>query len=214
MIGRLGADAVPGATRSGIGVFGGTFDPIHVGHLIVAAELRHALELNRVLFVPAGHPPQKPGQAIGADEHRLAMLELALQDAAGFEINRVDLDRQGPSYTVDTLRLLTHQLDGARLCFLMGEDSLRDLATWHEPSRLVALAELGVARRPGVDVDLDAVCAAIPAARGRVHLVTVPEIGISSRDIRRRVATGSPIAYQVPQAVERYIDDHQLYRDT
>jgi nicotinate-nucleotide adenylyltransferase len=203
-----------GTTRSQrLGVFGGTFDPPHLGHLIIATELRHALSLDRVLFVPAGRPPHKRAQIIGEDERRLAMLRLALADAPNFDVNLVDLDRHGPSYTADTIDLLHEQLQPAELVFLMGEDSLRDLPAWHEPERIVARAELGVARRPGVELDLAAIYSAVPTACGRVHLVDVPEIGISSRDLRRRVADGRPIRFQVPRSVEDYIRRHGLYRE-
>lgn len=200
--------------QSRIGVFGGTFDPIHIGHLVAASELRHALRLDRVLFVLAARPPHKPTQEISEDRHRLAMLELALQDEPAFEICAVELARQGLSYTVDTLAEIQRGAGGATVVFLMGEDSLRDLPTWHEPDRIARLAELGVAGRPGVDVDLAGLYAAVPAARGRVHLVPTPEIGVSSRDLRRRVATGGPIRYLVPRAVERYIRTHHLYLET
>jgi nicotinate-nucleotide adenylyltransferase len=194
-----------------IGVFGGTFDPPHLGHLIVASELRYALSLDRVLFLPAGRPPHPEGQIVSADEHRLTMLHLALADAPEFAISTVDLERVGPSYTADTLVLLQERLGPARLFFLMGEDSLRDLPTWHEPNLVASRAELGVARRPGVVVDVTAVFTAVPAARDRVHVVDVPEIGISSREIRSRVAQGRPIRFHVPRSVEAYIDRHGLY---
>lgn len=199
-------------TPSRIGVYGGTFDPVHLGHLILASELRHALSLDRVLFVPAGRPPHKTGQAIGDDRHRLAMLRLALVDDPAFALSTVDLDRAGTSYTADLLEILRSLLAPAKLYFLMGEDSLRDLPTWNEPTRIVALAELGVATRPGVDADLEAVLRAVPAARGRVHVVPMPPIGIASHDLRRRVRAGEPIRYLVPSAVEDYIAAHALYR--
>ena len=195
-----------------IGVFGGTFDPVHLGHLIVATELRHALALDRILFVPAGRPPHKPDLEISDDAHRLAMLRLALDGDPAFAISTVDVDRGGLSYTSELLAILRRELNPVDLVFLMGEDSLRDLPTWHEPGRIAALAELGVALRPGVAVDLEAVLRAVPEARGRVHLVPTPLIDIASRDLRRRVATGAPIRYQVPAAVEAYIREHGLYR--
>jgi nicotinate-nucleotide adenylyltransferase len=194
-----------------VGVLGGTFDPPHIGHLIIATELRYALSLNRVLFVPSGRPPHKTDRAITEERHRLRMLQLALADAPEFEISMVDLERDEPSYTVDTLEILQRALGPVRLLFLMGEDSLRDLPTWHEPALLVTRAELGVASRPGVEADLSDVYAAVPEARGRVHLIEVPEIGISSRDLRARVAAGRPIRYQVPRNVEAYIIKHGLY---
>ncbi len=204
-----------GATReepTRIGVYGGTFDPVHLGHLILASELRHALALDRVLFVPAGRPPHKTGQAIGDETHRLTMLRLALADNPAFALSTVDLDRAGTSYTADLLHVLSGTLAPAKLFFLMGEDSLRDLPTWHQPTHIAALAELGVARRPGVDVDLEAVLREVPSARGRVHLVPMPPIGIASHDLRRRVRAGEPIRYLVPEEVEAYIAEHGLYR--
>jgi nicotinate-nucleotide adenylyltransferase len=197
-----------------IGIFGGTFDPPHLGHLIIATELRHALSLDRILFVPAGQPPHKAGQIISEDRHRIAMLESALLDTPEFQVNSVDLDRRGPSYTSETLLLLQELLGHAELVFLMGEDSLQELPTWHRPDLIVERAELGVARRPGIELDLASIYAAVPTAQGRVHLVEVPEIDISSRDLRRRVIEGLPIRYQVPRQVEDYIDRYRLYLET
>ena len=194
-----------------IGVFGGTFDPPHVGHLIVAAELGHALDLDRVLFVPAGRPPHKTAAEVSNDNDRLAMVRLAVAGNPAFGVSTADVDRNGPSFTSDLLARLSAELAPASVVFLMGEDSLRDLPTWHEPARIAALAELGVARRPGVDVDLEAVLRAVPTARGRVHLVPMPPIGIASHDLRRRVRAGEPIRYLVPEAVEAYIAEHGLY---
>lgn len=196
-----------------IGAFGGTFDPIHIGHLIVATELRYVLQLDRVLFLPAGDPPHKADQRITPGQHRLAMLRLAIADEPAFEVSSLDLNGERPSYTVDLLARLRAATEPASLVFLMGEDSLRDLPTWHQPERIVTLAEIGVARRPGVNVDMEALVAAVPEAARRVHLVPIPEMGISSRDIRRRVAAGEPIAYQVPQPVAAYIARENLYRE-
>lgn len=194
-----------------IGIFGGTFDPVHIGHLIMAVELRHALDLDRVLFVPAGDPPHKPFVPITAARHRIRMLELALAGHGEFVIDRVDVDRPGPSYTKDTLAMLKPRFPNARLFFLMGADSLRDLETWSEPERILHLAELGVAARPGAQIDLESTYRSLPAARGRIVVVETPLIDISSSDIRDRVAAGMPIAFQAPEAVERYIRDNQLY---
>ena len=195
-----------------IGIFGGTFDPIHLGHLIAATEMRHALRLDRVLFVPAARPPHKSTRHVSDDTHRLAMLRLVLTDNPAFGISTIELDRPGPSYTSDTLAALSTMLAPASLVFLMGEDSLRDLPTWHQPDRIVSLAVLGVATRPGVVADLDAVFQAVPPARDRIRLVQIPLIGIEATDIRRRVAAGEPIRYQVPPPVEDYIRRHNLYR--
>lgn len=197
--------------RQRIGVFGGTFDPPHVGHLILAVDLRHALKLDWVLFVPAGRPPHKQ-EPISDDADRLAMVRLAIAEERGFEVSTVDVDRGGPSYSADLLAILTERRPDADLVFLMGEDSLRDFPSWHRPGAIATMAELGVATRPGVRVDLEAVLRAVPEAAGRVALVPTPSIGISSRHLRRRVESGSPITYQVPADVERYIRERRLYQ--
>lgn len=202
--------AQPGETR--ISIFGGTFDPIHIGHLIIAVELRHRLRLDRVIFVPAGRPPHKLGQQLASQADRLAMVELAIAGTTGLEVCAIEYEQTGLTYTSDTLAHIRQSLPPCRLFFLMGSDSLRDFPRWHEPERIAALAELGVAARPNFDILAGTIEAAVPAAEGRIHLVPVPLIGIASNQIRRRLAAGEPIAYQVPRAVEEYIERHRLYR--
>ena len=194
-----------------IGVLGGTFDPVHNGHLYIAHALRDALGLERVIWVPAGRPPHKVGQIVSKDRDRLAMLVLALAGSTSDEISMIDIDRSGPSYTADTLEILAEQFAPSRLFFLMGEDSLRDLPTWHDPERLLTVAELAVAARPGVDADLESVARHVPAVQGRVHVVPTGEIAISSSDIRQRVRDNQSIHGLVPAPVEAYIRDHGLY---
>ena len=194
-----------------IGVLGGTFDPVHNGHLHIANALRAALNLERVVWVPAGRPPHKTGQIVSSDRDRLAMLELALAGSATDEISTIDMERSGPSYTADTLEILAGQFAPARLFFLMGEDSLRDLPTWHDPERLLQAADLAVAARPGVDADLESVARRVPAVEGRVHLIPTKEIAISSSQIRQRVSEHQSIQGLVPAAVDAYIRDHGLY---
>ena len=155
----------PGQPRR-IGILGGTFDPVHNGHLYIANALRAALDLERVVWVPAGRPPHKTGQIVSSDRDRLAMLELALAGSATDQISTIDIERSGPSYTADTLEILAERFTPARLFFLMGEDSLRDLPTWHDPERLLQVAELAVAARPGVDADLESVARRVPAVQG------------------------------------------------
>ena len=198
--------------RESIGVLGGTFDPVHNGHLHIARALREALGLDRVVWVPAGRPPHKAGQIVSADSDRLAMLELALAGSPHDEISTVDLDRGGPSYTADMLEILNAELAPGRLFFLMGEDSLRDLPTWHDPRRILRVADLAVAARPGVETDVSAIAEHVPEIRG--HVVSLPsrELEISSSDVRRRVAAGESIADLVPPAVADYIRGHRLYR--
>lgn len=196
-----------------IGVLGGTFDPIHHGHLILASELRAELSLDSVVLVPNARSPFKPGDTISSARHRRAMLELVVNDTPWLGLSTVELDRGGISYTVDTLRALRLAHATASIVFLMGADSLIDLHRWREPAEIVRLAEIGVAARPGTTVNIDAIIDRFPEARGRVTVVPTPLIAISSTDIRFRVRMGRPIAFHVPPAVERYICEHRLYLD-
>jgi nicotinate-nucleotide adenylyltransferase len=139
------------------------------------------------------------------------MLELALASSPGDDISRAEIDRAGPSYTADTLALFTNRLNPAKLVFLMGEDSLRDLPSWHDPERIAQLSEIAVAGRPGVDVDLDALFVKLPSARGRIQVIPVRELAISSSEIRVRAAAGLPLSELVPEAVADYIEAHGLY---
>lgn len=199
--------------RTKVGVMGGTFDPIHYGHLVAAEEVCHQLGLARVVFVPAGQPPHKQGQEITPALHRLAMVELAIASNPRFTVSRVDIDRPGPSYTVDTLRLL-HEEWGSQvdIHFIMGLDSLADLLSWHQPERLIQLCRLTVVDRPRYEVDMEALEAALPGIKDRVEFLHIPGMNISSTDLQRRVREGWPIKYQVPPAVEAYIYEHGLYR--
>ena len=197
--------------RQRIGVLGGTFDPVHNGHLHIADALRTALDLDGVLWVPAGRPPHKSDQIVSSDHDRLAMLDLALAGSATDEISTIDIDRSGPSYTADTLEILAEHFPTAGLYFLMGEDSLRDLPTWHQPERILRVAELAVAGRPGVETDLESLEFQVPGVRKRVHVVPTEEIAISSSEIRRRVKENQSIRGLVPASVEAYIQEHGLY---
>ncbi len=213
--GRSGKEELRGAQLSRgkrVGVFGGTFDPIHLGHLIIAEELKFRLELDHVLFLPSNEPPHKTGQRITPNTDRMNMLRTAIESNRHFSISTVDMDRPGLSFTSDSLQILHDEHPDATMWFMMGQDSLRDLPTWHEPNLIAQRARLGVALRPGVNVDLDAIVAAVSAAEDRIDLVPVPLIQISSREIRRRVHSGEPITYQVPSAVETYIIERGLYR--
>lgn len=198
---------------SRLGILGGSFDPIHIGHLIVAEILAYELALEHVIFLPAGQPPHKPAQTLAPNADRLRMIELSIEGVPEFTISTLDLDRPGPSYTVDTLEQLRSLTGPAvELYFLMGMDSLRDFPGWHRPARIAELARLGVARRPGVDVSPREVEILVPAARGRIDIIDVPLIDISSSDIRDRVRTGRPYRFQVRPAVAQYIQDAGLYR--
>ena len=195
-----------------LGVFGGTFDPVHHGHLVAADEVRARLGLDSVLFVPAGTPPHKLDDDISPTRHRIAMLQLAIASNPGFALSRVDVDRHGPCYTVDTLALLHEEYGpGAELFFIMGMDSLADILVWRDPERLIRLAQIVVVGRPGFQADVDELDKVLPGAAQRIAIVDTPLIEVSSSDIRQRVREGMPIRYQVPEAVEAYIRKHGLY---
>lgn len=194
-----------------VGVFGGTFDPVHVGHLHIADGLREALGLDRVIWVPAGRPPHKLGQIVSSDEDRLAMLTLALLGSSHDRICKIEIARAGPSYTADTLESLHVRVEPNRLYFLMGEDSLRDFPTWRDPERILRAADLAVAGRPGVDANLDILFRQVPELRNRVTVAPLAELPISSSLIRGLVAQGKPIAGLVPDSVAAYIAEHGLY---
>lgn len=195
------------------GVFGGTFDPVHLGHLVVAQEVCFRAALDRVLFVPAGQPPHKPDRVISPATHRLAMLERALAAQPAFVISRAEVDRPGPSYSVDTVRALRADLGpGSELFFILGSDQLADLPMWHRPAELLELCHLIAVQRPGAACDLATAERHLPALHQRVLWIPVPQIAIAAREIRRRVAAGEPIRYLVPDAVAAYIAEHGLYR--
>ncbi len=195
-----------------VGVLGGTFDPIHIGHLVAAEEARVQLRLDQVVFVPAGLPPHKLTNHVAPVDHRLAMVKLAIASNPYFTVSRVDIDRFGPCYTVDTIELLRDEWGGeVELYFILGSDSMADVPTWHRPERLIRLCRLAVVERPGYQVDMEELERMLPGITSRVHFVHSPQLDISSTDIQRRVHEGLPIKYQVPEAVEDYIYEHELY---
>jgi nicotinate-nucleotide adenylyltransferase len=197
-----------------LGILGGTFDPIHYGHLVAAEECRVRLGLDVVLFVPAGQPPHKRGRVISPAEDRVEMVRLAIASNPGFQLSRIEVDRTGPSYTVDTLARLREEYGPAvQLYFVVGMDALSEILTWHHPARIVALCQVVAVTRPGFPgLDLADLEPEIPEARQRITLLEVPELRISASDLRRRVAAGLPIRYQVPEPVEEYIRRRGLYR--
>ncbi|MBN1933147.1 MAG: nicotinate-nucleotide adenylyltransferase [Anaerolineae bacterium] len=197
-----------------VGLIGGTFDPIHLGHLIVAEQVRTRLELDRMIFIPAGLPPHKLDEAITDPRHRLEMVRLATADNPYFALSRVDIDRLGPSYTVDTVRLFLDNWGArAELYFLLGSDSLAELPSWRQPDQLIHLCRIVAVGRPGYNVNLAELDRLLPGVTNLIHIVDTPTLDISSSDIRRRVREGRSIRYLVPQAVEQYIDEHHLYLD-
>ncbi len=194
-----------------LGILGGTFDPPHLAHLVMAEQAREQLKLERVLFVPAGQQPLKHHRTTTPVELRVAMTQLAIAGNPAFELSRVDVDRPGPHYTADMLALIHRAYPGDALYLLIGSDSLRDLLTWHDPARIVAQARLAVMRRPGVEPDLQALEAALPGITERVDWVDAPGLDISSSDLQRRVRARLSIRYLVPKAVESFILEQGLY---
>jgi len=197
-----------------VGVIGGTFDPIHIGHLIVAEGARDALDLQRVIFVPAGQPPHKRSSRISPAEHRLEMVRLAIAGNGYFTASRVDIDREGPSYTVDTIRLLHDQWGaGVRIYYLIGSDSLAELPTWYQPERLLEICQVVAVPRPGYEPDLESLDVKIPGAAERIRMLNMPVVDLSATEIRDRIRDRRSIRYLVPDAVQRYIYRHRLYRE-
>lgn len=195
-----------------IGIIGGTFDPIHYGHLFIAEEARFTCKLDRVIFVPAGMPPHKPGEPITTAERRYTMTVLATEDNTAFEVSRWEIDRSGPSYTVNTLEAFGEKYPGSELFFIMGADSAAEIMTWYRPERIVELATVIAAARPGTDIERARY--ELPEdIRGRVIFLESPGLHISSTELRERAADGMPVRYLVPDRVEKYIRENNLYRN-
>jgi nicotinate-nucleotide adenylyltransferase len=194
-----------------VGVLGGTFDPIHVGHLVVAEEARIKVGFNEVLFVPAGQPWLKLDRNITPAVHRVEMVRRAIADNPHFKLFTLEVERPGPSYTVDTLMMLRKQLGSeASLFFILGRDTLAGLSLWKEPEKLVQLCRLVVAPRLG-SKDLKHLETSIPGLLDKVIQLDMPVIGISSAEIRQRIAQGLTIRYLVPVEVEKYIAEQKIY---
>lgn len=201
-----------------VGIFGGTFDPIHLGHLILAEQCRQQARLDQVLIIPAALPPHKREQAVSSFAQRVEMVTLAIAGNPAFRVDELEKDRVGPSYTVDTLAQLRQARPGDDLFFLLGSDSLRDFPTWYQPQRILELAELLVVERPDFPAispaDLRAALGLEASFELRYQIVRSPLIELSSRDLRQYLAEGRSVRYMIPRAVEAYIDDKGLYRKT
>lgn len=194
-----------------LGIFGGTFDPPHIGHLILAEEAREQLALEKVLWVVAGQSPFKQDKPLSPPEVRAAMTRAAIGDNPSFEVSRFDLDRPTPHYTVDLLRLLRGQFPQARLHFIMGEDSLVDFPRWREPQEILKMARLAVSQRPGADNALQPVLQAMPELMNSVDWVKAPQLEIASSEIQRRVRNRQTVRYMLPPAVIEIIWRENLY---
>lgn len=196
-----------------LGVFGGTFDPIHNGHLAVAEDALVKLGLDELLFIPAGEPWFKSDRRVTEACHRLAMVRLAVEGMPFFRWSDIEMRRSGPSYTVDTLAELIDEYAGADIVVVLGVDSLREIDRWHEPQRLLRMARVVGMARPGETLDLQALEGVLPGVSERLTLVDSTQVDISGTEIRRRVAAGDSIRCQVPPSVEAYIRTHGLYLD-
>ncbi len=197
-----------------LGIFGGTFDPPHIGHLILAAEAQDQLGLECVLFLLTPNPPHKLGQPVKPVEERLSMLQAALAGATGFQLSRVDIDRPPPHYAVDSMRLVREAHPGAHLTYLMGGDSLADLPLWHAAQEFVSACDaIGVMLRPGRVADLPALEATLPGITERVRFIQAPLLDISSSHLRERIAQGRPFRYYLPESVYQIIREKKLYQN-
>jgi len=197
------------------GVLGGTFDPIHIGHLVLAREVKNRLKLDEVLFLPAGSPYLKKERNILPAEHRLAMVELAVKGEPSFKISDAELRRQGPTYTVDTIKqLAVGAAADDKLYFILGWDNLVDLPRWKEPQQLISICRLAAVPRVGYTLpDLGELDKAVPGLSERVSLLDKPQIDVSSSVIRERVAQGLAIEHLVAPTVARYIEENNLYQN-
>ncbi len=198
----------------GIGLLGGTFDPPHLGHLVAAQEAWCDLGLEKVLFLPAGVPPHKLGEPVSPPHQRLRMAQLAVEGDPRFEVSTADLERPGPSYTVDLLAMMREQMGpGVALFFIVGMDSLLEIGRWHDPGGIFRRCQVVAVRRPCYpEPDLEDLARRIPESRGRIILLSGPGVEVSSTELRERVARGLPIRYLVPDRVREYIEAQGLYR--
>lgn len=194
-----------------IGIYGGTFDPIHFGHLLLAESCRDACRLDQVIFVPARVSPHKLDVVMAPIRARLEMLELALAGFPEFRVSRVEVDRQGPSFTVDTLRHFRTELPDDELFLLMGADSVADFPRWREPQQILELATVVVVNRARAVPDVSAL-ADLDTTRRPPLSVSMPGVDFSASDIRRRVQEGRSVRFQLPRPVEHYVRDKRLYR--
>ncbi len=197
-----------------IGIFGGTFDPPHVGHLILAQEALTQLQLDQVLWVLTPYPPHKLGWKISPLDDRMSMVLLAISGNNTFSLSRVDMDRPPPHYAVDTVRILREKSKKDEFIYLMGADSLNDLPKWHEPGQFVAVCNgIGIMIRHGEAIDTTELGKMIPGLQEKIQFLKTPMIDISGSDIRRRVKEGGQIRYFVPDKVYRYIINHKMYQN-
>jgi nicotinate-nucleotide adenylyltransferase len=196
-----------------VGFLGGTFDPPHNGHLMIAQKAIEELSLEEVNFAPARMPPHKPGEEITPIRHRVEMVRLAIRDNPRFVLSYIDVDREGPSYSVDSLRILRDAWhDSIEIYFLMGTDSLASILSWHNPEELIRMCKLAVFARPGFTANLDELATKLPEIRRQIVFINSAIMDISATEIQRRVHSGESIKELVPEPVEQYIRANKLYR--
>ena len=196
-----------------LGIFGGTFDPPHIGHQILAAEAYDQLNLDKVLWVLTPNPPHKNDQEITSLEARLKMVKASIAENERFELSRVEMDRHPPHYSVDTLSILAERYPSAELIYLVGSDSLIDLHTWHNPDEFVAACDgIGVMCRPGEELELRKLEEQTPGVSAKLLFIDAPLLEISSTEIRSRIVKGLTYRYYLPEVVYRIIEDDRLYR--
>jgi len=197
-----------------IGVFGGTFDPPHVGHLILASEARDQLGLDCTIWVLTPDPPHKQGKEVSTIEHRLNMVQMAVEEDDGFKLSHVDINRPGPHYAVDTAKILRQQYPDKDLIYLMGGDSLDDLPKWYRAEAFMAVMDgIGVMRRPGDDIDLSELYEALPALKDKLSFVTAPLLEIAAEQIRRRARENRAYRYYLLPKVYEYIRQNRIYQE-
>jgi nicotinate-nucleotide adenylyltransferase len=196
-----------------VGIFGGTFDPLHIAHLILADEASYTLSLDQVLWMLTPNPPHKTEWEITPVDQRLSMLESSVADNPNFIVSRIDVTRPAPHFAVDTMSLLREEYPESKFFYLMGGDSLHDLPTWERPREFIDKCDgFGVMRRPDDDVDIEAMTHLFPEIRGKIKFVEAPLLSISAREIRKRVKLGMPYRYFVPGSVFELIQKMNLYR--
>ncbi len=198
-----------------IGLFGGTFDPIHYGHLVLAECARYECQLDRVIFIPSARPPHKAGIQVLSENHRYEMVKMAIEDNPFFEVSRIEIDRPGYSYAVDTLRHFRSEYGESEIYFITGLDALLDLKSWKDVEKVVELCSFITAVRPGFELkEDDERLKGLPERFWEtLRVIEVPGLHISSTDLRYRIAVGKPVKYLLPPAVEKYIKEHGFYRE-
>lgn len=196
-----------------LGIYGGTFDPIHYGHLLLAERCREALRLDEVWFIPAGNPPHKQGRVTTPAKARAEMVEFAVSGFPEFRVSRMEMERGGPSYTVQTLELIRASDPTREVFLLMGADSIAELVTWREPARILELSQVVAVNRAGESPDLSSLSDLLQQTGRTVRTVEMPAMGVSASEIRSRVARQFSIRFLTPRPVEMYIRQHKLYTE-